>query len=356
MTEPTPIILSSPDTGSRGAGDALRRAREAQGMTLEALASMIKVTPGKLDALEQGRYEELPDANFTRALAMTVCRALKVDPTDVLAGLPAARPTALAEGRPPLNQPFKEGKGVLNLFDHHGLNWRALWMPRYVAPILLLVGAVVIYALPDSIDAPDWLSRLGSTSTQRVAPPVPVPSSPAVQADAASSPVGGMPSSGAASGLQLDPVEAAGAAASSGVAPAGEGPASSASGMNGAAPGPAATVAVDPRLGVPTGATSMAPAETMAAANASSALSASAASSGPLRMAITQPSWIEVKDAQGRKLYSALAKPGEELVLDGPLPLQVRIGHVAGVQLRFKGQPVDLSSFARNNVARLELK
>ena len=32
------------------------------------------------EALEAGRYHELPDTTFARALAKTVCRVLKIDP------------------------------------------------------------------------------------------------------------------------------------------------------------------------------------------------------------------------------------------------------------------------------------
>jgi cytoskeleton protein RodZ len=34
----------------------------------------------------------------------------------------------------------------------------------------------------------------------------------------------------------------------------------------------------------------------------------------------------------------------------------VRVGNVAGTQLVFRGEPVDLGAAARSNVARLELK
>ena len=69
---------TSPDA-SRSAVDAvqagalLRAARQQQGLHIAALAASIKVTPAKLEALESGRIQELPDATFTRALALTVC-------------------------------------------------------------------------------------------------------------------------------------------------------------------------------------------------------------------------------------------------------------------------------------------
>ena len=79
---------SVPDKASPGA--LLRAAREKQGLHIAALAAAIKVAPRKLDALENDRWHELPDATFTRALAQTVCRTLKIDARPVLDLLPAA--------------------------------------------------------------------------------------------------------------------------------------------------------------------------------------------------------------------------------------------------------------------------
>ena len=61
-------------------GKKLREAREKQGLHIAALAAAIKVSPKKLEMLESDRFDALPDATFTRALAQTVCRALKTDP------------------------------------------------------------------------------------------------------------------------------------------------------------------------------------------------------------------------------------------------------------------------------------
>ncbi|MBC7941653.1 MAG: helix-turn-helix domain-containing protein, partial [Chitinophagaceae bacterium] len=74
---------------AESAGALLRSARERQGLHIAALAAAIKVAPRKLDALENNRWHELPDATFTRALAQTVCRSLKIDAKQVLDLLPA---------------------------------------------------------------------------------------------------------------------------------------------------------------------------------------------------------------------------------------------------------------------------
>ena len=70
------------------AGTLLRQAREAVGMDVSVLASALKVPVGKLQALEADDFTALPDAVFARALASSVCRALKIDAAPVLQGLP----------------------------------------------------------------------------------------------------------------------------------------------------------------------------------------------------------------------------------------------------------------------------
>ncbi|HYE38489.1 MAG TPA: helix-turn-helix transcriptional regulator, partial [Ramlibacter sp.] len=50
------------------AGALLRDAREAAGLHVATLAANLKVPVRKLEALEEDRYDLLPDAVFVRAL------------------------------------------------------------------------------------------------------------------------------------------------------------------------------------------------------------------------------------------------------------------------------------------------
>src|SRR5437763_8876223 len=94
-------------TANPTAGRLLREARQAQGLHIAALASTIKVAPRKLELLEADRVDELPDATFTRALAQTVCRTLKVDSAPILALLPRPDVHRLGDVGAGLNAPFR---------------------------------------------------------------------------------------------------------------------------------------------------------------------------------------------------------------------------------------------------------
>ena len=135
MTESTLPPAPPPIAGSQ-AGALLRAARQQQGMHIMALAAAIKVTPAKLEALEAGRYHELPDATFTRALALTICRVLKIDPTPVLAQLPGARDIGLGRVDGGLNMPFRDRPGRADPSE---------WAP-WRRPVLWLVGALLLAA------------------------------------------------------------------------------------------------------------------------------------------------------------------------------------------------------------------
>jgi cytoskeleton protein RodZ len=296
MTEPQ----AAAGAGAQ-AGALLRAARERQGLHVAALAAAIKIPQRKLEALEAGRFEELPDATFTRALAMTVCRALKIDAAPVLAQLPQLGSDGLAAATGGLNAPFRDRPGraePASSFSplRHPLSWAAL---------AVLVAAAVVFLLP----AGWWEGFMpGSMS---------LPAAPASAVQPAASP-------GASTQL----------------------PASAAAYIPAAAPVLAASAASAPMVEV---VHSVPGADTSASAVADAA-------AGLAVLRATDATWVEVVDAGGQVLVQRQLQPGESLGLNGTLPFKLKIGNAAATQLQFRGQGVDLAPVTRDNVARLELK
>ena len=283
------------------AGGLLRQARQAQGLHIAALAAAIKVVPRKLELLESDQYDKLPDATFTRALAQAVCRTLKVDAAPVLALLPPPNGHRLEQVSEGLNMPFHDRPGRFVPREWASVASPALWIAA-----LLVVAAVVIYGLPAA-----WLPGAFV--------------------------VGSRPATGAAASAA-----AAAAAKSTSVAP----PAASAAEalMALAEPAGSAAQAAGP-------ATAELPASPIANVTAMAP-----ASGGVLQLRATAPSWVEVVDASGRTVVGRLVQPGEALSLNGAMPLKLRIGNATGTQVLFRGQPVPLAPYTRDNVARFELK
>lgn len=69
----------------------------------------------------------------------------------------------------------------------------------------------------------------------------------------------------------------------------------------------------------------------------------------------TAEAWVQIMDAQDRRLYYGLIKPGHEVRISGQQPYALTIGNAPAVQLSFAGQPIDLMRVASEGVARLTL-
>lgn len=147
-------------TGTGSPGALLRAAREKQGLHIAALAAAIKVTPRKLDALEGDRFDELPDATFTRALAQTVCRQLKIDARPVLDLLPPAGRVELETRPGGLNAPFRERPGR----EDPGPAAVAL-RPLVLGAVLLVGAALGVYFMPAN-----WWSVRGPVAASAAVP------------------------------------------------------------------------------------------------------------------------------------------------------------------------------------------
>lgn len=294
------------DADAAQAGALLRAARQQQGLHIAALAASIKVAPAKLEALEAGRVHALPDATFTRALALTVCRVLKIDAAPVLALLPGAAAGSLERVDSGLNTPFREraGRGDLAAW----LPWRhpVLWLVGLLltaaAAFVLVPGQSASLAMPDTAGAA-MMPPAGGGGAVPIAEPAPA-SAPAASAALATA----VPET---------------AAASSAAAPL-------------AAPSPAPVSA-------PVVAASPAPAASPAASEAVLVLRA------------VQATWVQAVDAGGQTLMARLVPEGETVALTPALPVRLRIGNAQGTELLFRGRPVDLAAAARENIASITL-
>lgn len=177
------------------AGALIRRAREAQGLHIAVLAASLKVPQRKLEALERDRLDELPDATFTRALAQTVCRALKIDAAPVLALLPRAGAEALDQVSAGLNAPFRERSTAADLAPV-----ALLRHPATLIVLVLLLAAAAIWLWP--VFAPRPAPAIAPVAAS--APAAALPAS-----ESASEPASAVIAEAAASGPLVETVHSA---------------------------------------------------------------------------------------------------------------------------------------------------
>lgn len=270
----------------------LREAREQAGLTLAALGSLLKVPTAKLEALEEGRYTDLPDLTFARALAKSVCRTLKLDPAPVLAAMPAASSEHALSVSDGLQTPFPQRISVVKAprasSPHRGLN-----RPLVFAVCLFVLALVLWFVLPQ--DAwEQWQSAVSVpvANTESVA----TLNAPETTPTAVETPV-------AATEPEMVP------------APEIETPAVAA----------AVPVATEPSVPV-------------------------------LTLQARASSWVQVVGASGQTLLQRQMQTGELLAFNEDVPLTVVVGHAAATEVKVRGEVFDIAPFVRNQVARFVVK
>ena len=130
-----------------GAGRLLRQAREQQQMSVQALASTLKVPVYKLQALEEDRWDVLTDSVFTRSLALSVCRLLHIPAEPVLAGLPKHEAAKLASNPEGINAPFKE-KTLRSLMSSSQDSGSSNAVKVVAALLIAVAGGAGLYFVP----------------------------------------------------------------------------------------------------------------------------------------------------------------------------------------------------------------
>ena len=67
-------------------------------------------------------------------------------------------------------------------------------------------------------------------------------------------------------------------------------------------------------------------------------------------------SWVEVRDASGRLIFSRLNQAGSSQEVQGTPPLELVVGNAPLVSLSWRGKAVDLAPATRGEVARIKLQ
>lgn len=74
-----------------------------------------------------------------------------------------------------------------------------------------------------------------------------------------------------------------------------------------------------------------------------------------LVLEFTHESWVEVSDADGKRLFSRNGKTGEKIELKGKPPFKLAIGNTQGVVATFNGDKVEFGKKSRGKIARFTL-
>ncbi|MDP9520698.1 RodZ domain-containing protein [Pseudomonas putida] len=320
-------------------GELLRLAREKRDWSQAEVARKLNLTVSSLNHVETGAFDKLPGHTFARgyirayAKLMDLDQATLVEAFDRYTGTHAKGSDVHSLGR--IEEPVRLSHNIL----------------RGVSLLLLVVvvgGGFVWWQDQGSLRGKDLAKialehvEVESADGTTQIHPLDEPEDQAVTA-------GQQPES-APLALEQGTTEQPAAAAEQ--APAS--PASTAA----AAPAqqvpaqPAASVAPAPVApAAPAAAAPVAPAAAVAAAEPA----AVPAGSAKIAIQFTADCWTQVSDGNGKVLFSAVKRKGDNLELTGKPPFAVRLGFARGAQVSYNGQAVDVAPFTSGETARLKL-
>lgn len=327
MTDPqalpssvVPVVTDIP------VGETLRRAREAQGFSLAEVANALKLNVRQIEALEAGRFDDLPGLAFTRGFLRNYARLLKLDVAPLLAHVDRPGDAASVELVPASNAHGdipQEGRG----------RFRKSILPGVLAAAGLF-GVVVA----------GWYFDTQKSAVENV-----TVQEPSVVTEGQGLQGGAVPPVQDAA-LPVSPAAVAPASAqpSETVMP----PAAATSSPATALPEGAASVAA-PAVPAP-GAVAAAPAEKTV--DVPSLKPAGRDGVEQLVFEFSQDAWVEVKDRNGKIILSQLGKAGGRREVSGSAPFSLVVGNARSVKLQRNGAPVDLTPATKVTVARLKLE
>jgi cytoskeleton protein RodZ len=271
----------------------LRQARERKGVHLATLAVTLKVPVARLEALEAGRYQDLPDPTFARALAKSVCKVLKVDPGPILASLPSAHVADLGPSATAISTPMPVSREGAIM----GSGESMVRVPSAVlAAVILMAMAIVLWFL------------LPERTMTKVAEPTPAPQ----LLDTAA---GGEQGESSSEAEVLQSVE------KSVQSPPNEAVV--------VAPNTVSDVAVSPGPEL---------------------------AQGVVQIKARDTVWVQIVGASGRVLLQRSLEAQESVAFSSDLPLTVVIGRADEVTVKVRDQDLDLQPWTRGNVARFEVQ
>lgn len=287
-------------------GESLRLTRESRGESIGDVADALKLTYRQIEAMEAGRFDLLPGPAFVRGFVRNYARHLGLDPAAVLAHVERETAAPAVE-----LSPVSNAEGTMP----SGAGARPAHRPVALI-VVVLVLAVAAGWYFDWFKKPEPATQIDVRPLPGAheAPPAPGPDEEGGEA---------APAPGPASGLRMsqDPPTWAPAAA-----------------PPDAFAQPAEQAASAPAL-----------------ASVSEGAAGVAADGERLLFRVHGESWIEVRDASGARIFSAVVPPDSTRVVEGKPPFRVVVGNAPQVGLEFRGQPVDMGRHSAG-VARLTVQ
>ncbi|MNZ78798.1 Cytoskeleton protein RodZ [compost metagenome] len=333
-------------------GELLRQARENRDWSQAEVARKLNLTVSSLNHVETGAFDKLPGHTFARgyirayAKLMDLDQAALVDAFDRYTGTHAKGSDVHSLGR--IEEPVRLSHNILRGVSllllvavvGGGFVW---WQDQGSLRGKDLAKIALEHVEVESADGTTQIHPLDEPEDQAVSAGQQPESAPLpLEQGAAEQPVAAEPA-------PASPAPAATAAAVP--APAQQAPVPPVVAAPAAAPAPVAPVAPAPTPAA------VAPATPVAAVAAAEPAAPAEVPAGSAKVAIqfVADCWTQVTDGNGKVLFSAIKRKGDNLELTGKPPFSVRLGFARGAQVSYNGQAVDVAPFTSGETARLKL-
>jgi cytoskeleton protein RodZ len=318
-----PTTLANP-------GDTLRAARESKNWSLSSVAKQLNLSERSLTQIEAGDFSQLPGHTFARGYVRAYAKLLGLDQNrlvqqfDQHTGTDATGSSVNSLGH--IDQPVRLSRSMVRFFTFI---------------LTLVIGAGAFFW---------WQDRMARTE-----PGPSVTALERIEVEAADGTTEIHLLDRTEEPVDLAPSEEVGSAPLS-VGEEAQGPATGSLPLDEqpAIETPAETPAEQGETVPSSEAPATAPEADISAAPVAEA-EAVAPGEGRLTLDYTADCWTRVTDANGKVLYSGLARAGSSRTLVGQTPLDLHLGFASGVQVSFNGEAVSLSGKTRGETARLKL-
>ena len=283
-------------------GAMLRKRRIALGLSQADVANVVKLPARRIESMEQERWDELPDGPYLRGFLKNIARALHLDAATLIdrvdeSLMRARNPDSIlvAPGSTHTMLPRRSGPAE-GRYSGPALIFGAL--------VFALIAALIAWSGTESFDR---ALATGKSWVEGRRARVAAPTSVGIGAAGAKTPE----TQSTSEAIEL------------------------------------------PR----TSATTTSPAPSSDASSQPAAGSAATASNGTaaMRFQFSEDAWVEVRGADGTILLSRLNTAGTEQSIEGEAPFTLVVGNAKAVMLNYRGRPVDLTPYTRDQVARFTL-
>lgn len=337
-------------------GGSLRLARENQGLSIQEIASRLRLSPKQIEAIEADNFAALPEATIVRGFIRNYAKQLKVNAEPLLDAY-----SVLVPSNAPHELTVKPTSSMRVTGYEKPNTGRYIWAGLAV---LLGLGVWLFYQNyvekpnPAKLTASEPAADANSTDLPEPGGALPEPALPVAERAAEPSAATELSLPPAATELSLppaatpaSPANATNLTAAPAVNSGNNAAAPIVPAANPAVPNPPAPVTVTPN-------SQLVAATTLSAAPADSAATpAKTTSNGKvsLEFSANQETWVNVVDANGKEVYSKIIFAGSRESIDVTPPVNVTVGNAGGTSMSMNGKPVELAPHSRNNVAHIKL-